>query len=296
METVTVLLKGDKIKSSAALRTGVKLAQMHQSRLYVTYLINDSWSEWLSKITSPFSVRKLMFNITKDVYDVVLKHEGIDLNIVFIRGIRAAKTVVHRFFSDTDMVIVDDSSRQFGPINAFWKSRTERIIRNVQVPVLTVSRLSSRLDIENIAFGSVQSVKLSNVIEKLAGLAAKLRARVDFVAVKLDDDELGEINAQDIHQLAINKGFSGYQIYELESHDLETGMEQFTRDHHPDVIGVVAEQRTRWYHRLWGNASKELIQSTQMPVLEIKPDNAGAIKRRKLQKTMYSVNRQAKAV
>jgi nucleotide-binding universal stress UspA family protein len=150
-------------------------------------------------------------------------------------------------------------------------SNTEKVVRNVTCPVITIKGPTTIEDIRKIVFASDFNEDAGQVIEKLKALAEVISAELHFVKINTPSLFEGSKNStQKIRRFVDEYGLKAASIQIYNSGTEEEGILEYADEINADLIAMSTHGRTGFLRLLSGSIAEDVVNSSSRPVWTMK--------------------------
>lgn len=165
-----------------------------------------------------------------------------------------------------DMVVM--GARDHGGLEHFFvSSTTERMIRLAPCPVLTVKHQQVPFEMRNIVFPSdfsAEAVGALGHLRHIQEVFPEARLHLLHVVVAQEGEPAQE---QRMHAFALQHGLANYQIAVVEASRTSSGIEQYARHVHADLVVMPTHTHSSLGHLLHTSVAETVATHTFPPVL-----------------------------
>jgi len=150
-------------------------------------------------------------------------------------------------------------------------SNTQKIIRLSNCPVLSVKKVPSSFDFQNIVFVSNFDSEVETAFLAVKRFADKYNATIHMVRVCTPFDFEGSLKCYELMtELANSTGTKNYTMNVYNNHSLEGGIREFGKTVKADLTAIATHGRDGLGHVLMGSRTEELVNHETMPILSVK--------------------------
>ncbi len=146
---------------------------------------------------------------------------------------------------------------------------TEKLLRNISCPIITVKEKFKKEKINNIVFASDFEEEIKQPFFKLLHIAASLNAKAHLLYVNTPDDFK---NTPYIRQLL--ESFSEdykkdtFTVNSYNAHLVDEGILDFSHEMSADLIGIITHEKTR-FSLMSSSMTEKISSKSDVPVLAI---------------------------
>jgi len=153
----------------------------------------------------------------------------------------------------------------------FIGSNTEKIVRNVDVPVFVIKKQHHHFDVKHFVFATDLENDNKDAMLKAVAFSKFFEAELKFVFINTPEQFKTSTELRNLYnnlKSELNLPLDNLNIY----NDLtvERGILQYAKDEHADLIGIGTHGRKGLAHFLNGSLSEDLVNHAKRPVLTFK--------------------------
>lgn len=256
-----------------ALKVAIKLAQQHQSEIYVLHSMEmplhlSSSSESGSLPESLFFI-KLAEKRFKD-----LRNEK------YLKGITLNEAIGHNeIYEDIEEackknsidLIIMGSNGASGFKEMFVGSNTEKVVRTSNVPVLVIKNNHPEFNIKDFVFATDFSEEGKQSLNKARKFAKKVDAKMHLLYVNTPAGFKTSAQAQEIMENFVRGiEIENYSLNIYNDTSVEKGILNFTHFIDAQLIGMGTHGRKGISHFFNGSISEDMVNHANMPVITFK--------------------------
>lgn len=206
-------------------------------------------------------VTKDRFQKIKDQYPDVTIQEHVVFDSL-------AKHVENFVLEQNTGLIVIGSKGASGLEEVLVGSNTERVIRRVKAPVLTIKDENKNFNPKNIVFASTFINVSEKAVQALKSFQESFDSTLHFVKIITPNTfETSSDTHKSIRQFAEKFGFEHYTPNAFNYYSEEEGIRSFAESIDADLIAMTTQGRTGIAHLLFGSIASELVNRSVIPVL-----------------------------
>lgn len=263
--------------SLAALETGIELAKRAGATITLLHVVEqavvDSYTisgeghpdETQERIFTAAMIKKSREQLTKLVMDPKFKNVTVNGELKLgnpYHGIRSIITEHH-----PDLVImgtIGNSSIERMIIG----TNTERVVRTMDCPVLTVHKKPSRFDFKNIVYATTMSEDEESFARVVKRMQELFKATIHLVRINTPSDFQRDRSVKKfMHQYAKRLGLKNITINVYSDLSPEEGIIYFADEIGADLICMATHGRTGFAHVLAGSVAEDVVTHSRRPVL-----------------------------
>lgn len=264
-----------------AIQTGILIAKAFDATIVLLHVL---------EITSKDSI-----NATADaaVSDHMYIHEGLKLaqenlnrsitlhgldkdNISLERYIRigiANKQIEGCIENQHIDLLIMGTKAAWGLTDILLGTSTDKILRKVNCPVLSVNQVVPIESLKNIVFPTTTNNKEQNLIQVIKNFQKAFNSKINLVSINtpahfLSDKESLEL----LEDYANENGLINYQTHVYSHTEEEYGIREFADYIKGGVIAMSTSAHTGLWKIIQGSITKELVSHSKRPVLTMKVD------------------------
>ena len=157
----------------------------------------------------------------------------------------------------------------------FIGSNTERIVRNISCPVISVPQTTDIKSIKKILIPIDLREIRASFLEKVAALQNMFEAAIEFVWVKTPHNiENEETVAEELRMLFEKYGIENYEFFIVKSVFPTDGIFMEVDKSGADMIAMATHARRGISHWLSGSMTEDTVNHVEVPVWSFKIDKA----------------------
>ncbi len=207
------------------------------------------------------TVTKQRFQAIKDQYSDVAVQE----HVVFDTLAKHLSEFVAK--QNTDLIVI--GSKGAGGVDEILVgSNTEKVIRSVKAPVLTVKREEKGFAPENIVFASNFINVSSRAADVLKSTQKLFGSKIHFVKIITPNSFEPTSDTQvSIKKFAEVHGFENYTVNAYNYYTEEEGIRVFSESIRAGLVSLTTHGRTGIAHLLLGSIAEDVANHSKLPVL-----------------------------
>jgi len=209
-----------------------------------------------------------LMKTTKEKFEAIKeKYSDIDIqeHVVFDSLAKHLDSFVAE--DNTDLIVIG-SKGAHGLEEIFVGSNTERVIRRVKAPVLTVKYNEENYKPKNIVFASTFMNVSDKVVASLKSFQNQFNATVHFVKIITPNTfETSTDTHNSIKKFAEYFDFKHFTVNSFNYYSEEEGIRSFAESVKADLIALTTHGRTGISHLLLGSVAEEVANHSVIPVL-----------------------------
>jgi nucleotide-binding universal stress UspA family protein len=201
------------------------------------------------------------------------EREGLTAHAIFVGSDREEHIEDYVKSYDIDFVVMGSHGAS-GIREAFLGSKTQKVIRHVQVPVLVIKKpWEGPFSPERIVFASTFREDVTTQLKQVVNFAKLWNAKVDLVFINLLNHLIDEFEAQKQMRIQMKEaGITGCTLNVSETNDEEFGIMKFAESIDADVIAVVLDTPTGITSLFSSSVAEKLVNHSQIPILVMNPE------------------------
>ncbi len=201
------------------------------------------------------------------------EREGLTAHAIFVGSDREEHIEDYVKSYDIDFVVMGSHGAS-GIREAFLGSKTQKVIRHVQVPVLVIKKpWEGPFHPERIVFASTFREDVTTQLKQVVNFAKLWNAKVDLVFINLLNHLIDEFEAQKQMRIQMKEaGITGCTLNVSETNDEEFGIMKFAESIDADVIAVVLDTPTGITSLFSSSVAEKLVNHSQIPILVMNPE------------------------
>ncbi len=258
-----------------AFEVACQLAHKHQAQLHLLHLVELPYSliNIFDNKKSPDLPEALYFLKLAQQnfyhYRECCKHltEGLEIteNVKFNDVQEGIQLYIKEHNIDA---VVMGSHGSSGFEELFIGSNTEKVVRNVHVPVFVIKKQHPHFVIKKFIFAT--DLEQDNIKAVQDGIRYTEAFNAEFKLVYINTPEQFKTTAELREQYNQFKAELDRDLYDIEiynDHNVERGILNFAKEQQADLIGIGTHGRKGLAHFLNGSLSEDLVNHAKRPVL-----------------------------
>ncbi len=149
-------------------------------------------------------------------------------------------------------------------------SATEKMIRKLNYPMIVVKEEVPQANIRTIVLAVDLEEDDQWGIEEVIGFADALKARLELVYVRTNNNLSSNEAINGLQKLAKVSNMNNYSINVVDSQSIEDGLEGFVQKISPDMIAVISQGKGKLHKLIYGSSTEEIIKEAEVPVFVCK--------------------------
>tara|TARA_R110002050_G_scaffold286088_1_gene436091 strand:- start:43097 stop:43921 length:825 start_codon:yes stop_codon:yes gene_type:complete len=201
-----------------------------------------------------------------------LKKEYTDLNLITVSRYGNLENCVHRTVNEKgiDFVIMGTHGAS-GWKKALIGSNTEKVIENVDVPIIAVPKDWKYRPVNNIVYATdLKRLQHPDALKPVCQIAEHFDSTVHIVYVAKNASQVDL--EQEVSKLPLNDYFSKRKrkFEVIESENVEFGIDTYVKDSNADMVVLIPKVATFWQSIFKRSVTEQMCFHTRVPLLVIK--------------------------
>lgn len=253
----------------AAAEVAADIAKRTDARVYLLHVVNLLEYGDEEEIAKQIFVMKL---IRKRMEEMISQPFFKDVNVVEVLQFDLIYENITKMANKHDIdLIVMGAHGTSGIKELIFGSNAQRILRRSNCPVLTVKKVPSNLDYQNIVFASNFNQEVETAFLSVQRFAEIFKAKLHLLRIcTVADFESNKDSEQKMQALAENTGLSDYTTNVYNSYSLESGISEFAEQSNADLTAIATHGRDGLLHILVGSRTEELVNHEEIPILSVR--------------------------
>jgi len=153
----------------------------------------------------------------------------------------------------------------------FIGSNTEKVIENVEIPVIAVPKEWEYREIKNIVYATdLKRLENPEVLKPICRIAEQFDSTIHIVYVA---EQAGDVDLEkEVSKLPLNNYFEKRtrKFEVIESKSVEVGIDSFVKDIDADMVVLIPKAATFWQKLFKRSITEQMCFHTSVPLLAIK--------------------------
>lgn len=263
--------------SISALETAVELAKRSGARVTLLHVVEQVVAESYTisgegrpdeteeKIFTSALIRKSRQQLTKLVMDPRYKNVTVEGELKLGNPYHGIRSIITE--QKPDLVVMGtrgNSSLERMIIG----TNTERVVRTMDCPVLTVQKKPFRFDFKNIVYATNMSEEEESFTRVVKKTQEMFKSTVHLVRINTPSDFQRDRSVkQYMRQYARRLGLKNFTINVFSDLSPEEGIIYFSDEVGADMICMATHGRTGFAHVLAGSVAEDVVTHSRRPVL-----------------------------
>ena len=199
------------------------------------------------------------------------EHKGLKSRtfLEFISDVKAISAHSHNFHHD--FIITGSKGTQEDFSKHFFGSNTQKIIRDIHVPILVVKEEATLFPFKNIVFVSDFKEDMSNAFKQVVKIAEKCNSKIHLLNINTNKDFNNIKNGiVPIREFLTN--FPELENYEMHVYNESTilkGIETFQKDNEVDLVAMYTHNRSGLSNIFSKSIAENITNNSKKPVMTI---------------------------
>lgn len=260
--------------SKNALALAGFIAKKFSAELTVLHIITPSRLLFANQGTFDKGIEKEYLDHVTDVVKThlnkLLKDEnlnGVNTNIKIVQGGILKSIQEHSQSLETDLLVM--GTRGVSGLDEFLiGSRTERVVRHANIPVLVVREKPENFKFENVIFATDFNPKHASVLEHLQIFQEVFNAKVHLLYINTSSNFTSSQDIEGKAQKLIEEvELKNYQLHIEAAYNAENGIMAYAKKIDADLVTIATNQRTGLRRYFSGSIAEDLVNHTRRPLL-----------------------------
>jgi nucleotide-binding universal stress UspA family protein len=184
-----------------------------------------------------------------------------------------SKTNLNEYMQHFDAgLLVCGSHDRESFLDKLFVTKTEKIIRKVDYPVIILKKETEFSKIKNIALAIDLKEEVQHGLDEVVDFAAMVNAKLQLLHVIVDNEITSDYAIEKLQELSQKNNLKNFEINVVNSGNLESGLYKFSRKYKPDMIAVLSEGKGKIRKLIFGSSTDEIVEETDKPVFVSKID------------------------
>lgn len=158
-----------------------------------------------------------------------------------------------------------------GSEESFIGSNTERVMRNSDIPILTIKHRCENFNLNNIVFASLFLSEAKRIFPKLKSLSELFNSKIHLLKVITPARfERTPIAIALMNKFATEFNLKDYTVSLYADNSIEGGIINFSNEIEADVIAITTHGKRRLTYLINGNLTDEVVNESAKAILSFK--------------------------
>lgn len=186
-------------------------------------------------------------------------------HVEFIHSTSNINAYMEKYGAD---IIVCASRDKANFMEILFGSKTEKMVRKINYPMIILTDEPTSSDIQKIALAIDVEKENQKGIDQIIQLSKTLHAHIQMVYINQNDNKMKVNDAlEKMQHIGKSKNLDNYSINIINNPDLEEGLNSFIRKYNPDMLGVLSQGKGKLHKLIYGSHTEEIISETDIPVI-----------------------------
>lgn len=255
-----------------AFEVACQLAKQHEAELHLIHLVELPYSIFDSRKNPNLPEALYFLKLAQQNFkDFKEEFQSITNGIKVVESVKfeSVHEGVHNYIEEHDIdAVVMGSHGSNGLEELFIGSNTEKVVRNVDVPVFVIKKQHHNFKVNRFVFATDLETDNKNAILQAITYAKLFNAQLNFVYINTPENfrttpEIEEL----LEKLNKHLGHSLNNLATYNDINVERGILNYAKKESADLIGIGTHGRKGLAHFLNGSLSEDLVNHAKRPVL-----------------------------
>lgn len=258
-----------------AIQTAYHVAQKTNYTLVILHVI-PTLNSYTNLFSSQSSIETEYLGYVKESAEYKLKKniENYDFEKINIEIVIKTGNIVQTIFQESEhkdvALIVMGSKGSSGLEEIFVGSNTEKVLRSVHCPVLTVGKKPVVLALAKIVFATNFKNVYQKIIDQLRMYQTLFEAKLHLLYINTPVNFLSTEEVLDKKDRFVKEHkLDNYEFHTYESFTEEEGLIHFSEQKEADLIVLMTQQKRGLKHFFEGSLTENVLNHSEIPVLSL---------------------------
>jgi nucleotide-binding universal stress UspA family protein len=271
----TILVPTDfSTQATHALKVAASIAKKNNSHIVLMHTLEIP-SQMKDAIVNTAEIPQIMLyiNKTKEKLTEIAKESFLkDIQVTtHVHFEPATNGIVHYTQNHLVDLIVMGSKGTSGMNEILVGSNTEKVVRQVDLPVLVIKNKIDNFEVNDMVFASDFSEETKKTFQKVINMADFFNAKLHLVMISTSNNfttttQYKKLTEEYIHIYKLNN----YTVQQYNDTHIENGILNFANSIDADLIAIGTHGRTGLAHFFNGSITEDLVNHTVKPVITFK--------------------------
>ncbi|PCE65996.1 universal stress protein [Sediminicola luteus] len=260
-------------QSEYALKVAASLAKRHDAEILALHMLELSEAFISSSEVNQHQQMLFLIKLAEKRFSDFVKKP-------FLEGVQVTPIIKHfKVFNELNEVakeqgadlIIMGSHGTDGLKELFIGSNAEKVVRNMDIPVLVIKNDWDDFKVEQMVFACDFQKENLPAYKKAKAFAELLNAQMNLVFINTPgDDFLSTSDAYDRISKFQNLAHNGQEVEIYNHYTIEKGILEFSEKTNADLIAIPTHGRKGLLHFFMGSIGEDIANHSKIPVMTFK--------------------------